>query len=110
MSNGETPRYDAARAALRECAEVDECQSLDVGKAITIYGKQADDEMIRTALEIQRRAIRERHKLARELVAVLHFWDDPASLAALGIDMSCWPQPRAELEVLLASVIAEGSA
>jgi hypothetical protein len=110
-NDGATPIYDAAKTALRQCAEVDECKSWNIDAAIGSYANQCDDDtLMRLTVKIQRRAVRERDKLARELVTVLHYWDDPVACKLLGLNKTRWPHAKPELEELLATVIAEGSA
>jgi hypothetical protein len=61
--------YESAKAALAECARIDECQIwADRAEALACYAKQAnDDELRRTADRIQARAIHRAGELLKEI-------------------------------------------
>lgn len=61
--------YDAARAALEKCVEVDECADwADKALALAVYGRQAKDESLyKMAVRIRARAIRRAGELLSEV-------------------------------------------
>lgn len=61
--------YEAARAALAQCSEVDECKDwADKAAALASYAKQAeDDQLERMAQRIRARAIRRAGELLKQL-------------------------------------------
>lgn len=63
--------YEAARAALAECSEVDECKDwADKAAALASYAKQADDDQLeRMAQRIRARAIRRAGELLKQVDA-----------------------------------------
>lgn len=62
-------KYEAAKAALQECAEIDECkQWSDMAQALSSYAKQADDyELERTAKRIRARALKRCGELLKQI-------------------------------------------
>jgi hypothetical protein len=61
--------YEAAKTALSNCAQIDECQSwADKAAALASYAKQAnDDEMMKMATRIRDRAIRRAGELLKQI-------------------------------------------
>lgn len=61
--------YDAARRALAECSNIDECQNwADKARALASYARQAKDGSLRQlALRIQNRAIRRAGELLKQI-------------------------------------------
>ena len=71
VSAASLPRtYEAARVALSECSQVDECKDwADKAAALASYARQADDqELERMAQRIRARAIRRAGELAKQLM------------------------------------------
>ena len=64
-------RYETAKAALAECQRVDECKDwADKAQALASYARQADDdELHKTAIRIQSRAMRRCGELLKEYQA-----------------------------------------
>ena len=70
VSTASLPRtYEAARVALSECSQVDECKDwADKAAALASYAKQADDhELERMAQRIRARAIRRANELYQQI-------------------------------------------
>ena len=70
VSSASLPRtYEAARVALSECSQVDECKDwADKAAALASYARQADDqELERMAQRIRARAIRRAGELLKQL-------------------------------------------
>lgn len=70
VSAAQLPRtYEAAKLALSECSEVDECKDwADKAAALASYAKQAeDDQLERMAQRIRARAIRRAGELLRQI-------------------------------------------
>lgn len=61
--------YEAAKTALANCAQLDECQDwADKAAALASYAKQAnDDEMMKMAVRIRDRAIRRAGELLKQI-------------------------------------------
>ena len=74
-------RYEAAKAALAECQRVDECKDwADKAQALASYARQADDdELHKTAIRIQSRAIRRCGELLKEYQAPGARTDKPSN-------------------------------
>lgn len=69
-TNGKLPaRYEAAKAAISECAKVDECKTwADKAAALASYARQVKDESLeRTAQRIKVRAIRRAGELLKQI-------------------------------------------
>lgn len=62
-------RYEAAKAAISECAQIDECKEwANKAEALASYARQAkDDALERTAQQIKVRAIRRAGDLLKEI-------------------------------------------
>ena len=70
VSSASLPRtYEAARVALSECSQVDECKDwADKAAALASYARQADDqELERMAQRIRARAIRRAGELLKQI-------------------------------------------
>jgi hypothetical protein len=67
----ELVRYNAAKAALAECADIDECKAwADKGAALAAYGKQVNDEELeKNAKRIRARAYQRMGQLLKEIPA-----------------------------------------
>jgi len=63
--------YEAAKNAIASCEKVDECKEwADKAQALASYARQAkDDELVRTAMRIQARAIRRAGELLQQIEA-----------------------------------------
>lgn len=71
VSSASLPRtYEAARVALSECSQIDECKDwADKAAALASYSKQAgDEELERMAQRIRARAIRRAGELAKQMM------------------------------------------
>ena len=69
-ANARLPQtYENAKAALANCAQLDECQDwADKAAALASYAKQAnDDEMMKMAVRIRDRAIRRAGELLKQI-------------------------------------------
>jgi hypothetical protein len=62
-------KYEAAKMALTECNQIDECKDWsDKAQALASYAKQSkDDEMEKTAMRIRARAVRRCGELLKEI-------------------------------------------
>lgn len=72
ITNARIPAtYQAAKAAISECARIDECKDwADKAEALASYAKQAEDGALRQMADrIQARAIRRCGELLREIKA-----------------------------------------
>jgi hypothetical protein len=65
----ELVKYNAAKAALAECADIDECKTwADKAAALEAYGRQVkDEELMNDARRIKARAVRRVGELMREI-------------------------------------------
>lgn len=70
--------YEAAKTALAECSQIDECQDwADKMEALASYAKQADDDTLRRMCDrIQARAVRRCGELLKQIEPGKNRYDD----------------------------------